>query len=95
MFGLGGVFVEVLKDVSFRIAPFSKNTAKQLIDEIEAKAILHGTRGEKPKDLESLAETISRFSQLVEDFPELKEVDANPTILYEKGLKVVDARIIL
>ncbi len=95
MFGLGGVFVEVLKDVSFRIAPFSKNTAKQLIDEIEAKAILHGTRGEKPKDIETLAETISRFSQLVEDFPELKEVDANPTILYEKGLKVVDARIIL
>lgn len=95
MFGLGGVFVEVLRDVSFRIAPFSNNTAKQLIDEIEARAILHGIRGEKPKDIEALADTISRFSQLVEDFPELKEVDANPTILYEKGLKVVDTRIIL
>jgi acetyltransferase len=95
MFGLGGVFVEVLKDVSFRITPFSNNTAKQLIDEIEGRAILYGARGEKSKDIDALANAISRFSQLVEEFPILKEVDANPTILYEKGLKVVDARIIL
>ncbi len=95
MFGLGGIFVEVLKDVSFRVAPFSKSTALDMVREISGRAILEGARGEKPRDFEALGETISRISQLVVDFPEIKELDANPTILYEHGLKVVDARIIL
>jgi len=95
MFGLGGIFVEVMKDVSFRIAPFSKSTAIDMIKELNGKAILEGTRGEKPKDIEALSEAISRISQLVTDFPIIKELDANPTLVYENGIKVVDARIIL
>ncbi|HEU12897.1 MAG TPA: CoA-binding protein, partial [Euryarchaeota archaeon] len=95
MFGLGGIFVEVMKDVSFRIAPFSKSTAIDMINELNGKAILYGARGEKQKDIESLSEAISRISQLVTEFPEIKELDANPTLVYENGIKVVDARIIL
>lgn len=95
MFGLGGIFVEVMKDVSFRIAPFSKSTAIEMINELNGKAILYGARGEKPKDIETLSEAISRISQLVTDFPEIKELDANPTLVYDNGIKVVDARVIL
>ncbi len=95
MFGLGGIFVEVMKDVSFRIAPFSKSTAIDMIKELNGKDLLEGTRGEKPKDIEALSEAISRISQLVTDFPIIKELDANPTLVYENGIKVVDARIIL
>lgn len=95
MFGLGGIFVEVMKDVSFRIAPFSKSTAISMIKELNSRAILEGTRGEKPKDIEALSETISRISQLVTDFQIIKELDANPTLVYENGIRVVDARIIL
>ncbi len=95
MFGLGGIFVEVMKDVSFRVAPFSKSTAIDMINELNGKAILYGVRGEKPKDIESLSDAISRISQLVTEFPEIKELDANPTLVYEEGIKVVDARIIL
>ncbi|MGC9176637.1 MAG: acetate--CoA ligase family protein [Thermoplasmata archaeon] len=95
MFGLGGIFVEVMKDVSFRIAPFSKSIALDMIKELNGKAILEGARGEKPKDIESLSDAISRISQLVTDFPIIKELDANPTLVYENGIRVVDARIIL
>ncbi len=96
MFGLGGIFVEILKDVTFRIAPFSKEEALDMIKEIKGYAILRGARGEKPRDIEAIADAISRLSQLVWDFREdIKEVDANPVIVYEKGLSVVDARIIL
>ncbi|MEM2116328.1 MAG: acetate--CoA ligase family protein, partial [Thermoplasmata archaeon] len=95
MFGLGGIFVEIMKDVSFRIAPFSKSTAIDMINELNGKSILYGVRGEKPKDIESLSDAISRISQLVTEFPEIKELDANPTLVYENGICVVDARIIL
>ncbi len=96
MFGLGGIFVEILKDVTFRIAPFSKEEAKDMIQEINGYKILKGARGEKPRDIDAIAEAVSRLSQLVWDFrDDIKEVDANPVIVYEKGLSVVDARIIL
>ncbi len=96
MFGLGGIFVEILKDVTFRIAPFSADESKDMISEIKGYKVLRGARGEKPRDLTALAEAISRLSQLVWDFREyIKEVDANPVMVYENGLKVVDARIIL
>jgi len=96
MFGLGGIFVEILKDVTFRIAPFSKDEALDMVKEINGYGILKGARGEKPKDIEAIAEAVSRLSQLVWDFRDyIKEVDANPVIVYEKGLSVVDARIIL
>jgi len=98
MYGMGGIFVEVLKDVTFRVAPFSIETANEMLPEIKSFPILKGTRGEKPCDVKALGEVMSRVSQLVWDLKdEVSETDANPVMLYEegKGLKVVDARIIL
>ncbi len=98
MFGLGGIFVEVLKDVTFKVAPFSLNQAKAMIKEIKAAPILEGIRGEKPKDTDMLAETICKYANMIVDLKdEIAESDANPVLLYEKGkgLKVADARIIL
>jgi len=95
MFGLGGVFVEVLKDVVFRLAPISREEAKEMMREIRGYPILKGVRGENPVDFDSLAGAVSRISQLVNDFPEIKEIDANPIFAYEKGYMVADARIIL
>ena len=98
MFGLGGIFVEVLKDVTFRVAPVSKAQGMKMQQEIRAAKILAGARGEAPRDQEAMAETIAKYSQMIWDLrDEVKESDANPVMLYEagKGLKVVDARIIL
>eukprot|EP00727_Mastigamoeba_balamuthi_P014314 m51a1_g9506 acetyl-CoA sythetase (798) ;mRNA; r:682791-685478 len=98
MFGLGGIFVEVLKDVTFRVAPFSTSTAQEMLPEIRSHAILAGARGERPRDTGALAEAISRFSHAVYDLrDEVAEADANPVMVYEagKGLRAVDARIIL
>ncbi len=98
MVGLGGIFVEVMKDVTFRVAPFSPETVKRMLPELKTYALLEGVRGEKRRDIEALGETVSRLSQLVNDLgDEIAETDANPVMLYEqgKGLKVVDARIIL
>ncbi|MDY6985112.1 MAG: acetate--CoA ligase family protein [Candidatus Thermoplasmatota archaeon] len=95
MFGLGGIFVEVLKDVVFRLAPISKEEAKEMMKEIKVYPILKGVRGESSVDFDALADAVSRISQLVNDFPEIKEIDANPIFAYEKGYMVADARIIL
>ncbi|MDR0966880.1 MAG: acetate--CoA ligase family protein [Myxococcales bacterium] len=98
MFGLGGIFVEVLKDVTFRVAPFSSKTAMDMFPEIKSYQILQGTRGEKRLDQEALSVIVSRISQLVTELSdEIAETDANPIMLYPEGqgLAVVDARIIL
>ncbi len=98
MFGLGGIFVEVLKDVTFRVAPVSKKSSLRMISEIRGAPILAGVRGESPRDREVLAETISRYANMIVDLvDEISESDANPVLVYEegKGVKVVDARIIL
>ena len=98
MFGLGGIFVEVLKDVTFRVTPVSSNQAARMISEIRGAPILAGARGEKPRDREALAKTICQYSNMVLDLAdEISESDANPVLVYEngQGLKVVDARIIL
>jgi acetyltransferase len=98
MFGLGGIFVEVLKDVTFRVAPISENQASQMLDEIRGAPLLAGVRGESPRDKKALATTLALYSSMVEDLKdEVTESDANPVLVYEegKGLKVVDARIIL
>ena len=98
MFGLGGVFVEVLKDVTFRVAPISIDCALGMQQEIKGYPMLQGVRGEKRRDQEALAVVISRLSQLVADLDdEIAETDANPILLYEegKGCRVVDARVIL
>jgi acetyltransferase len=98
MFGLGGIFVEVLKDVTFRVTPFSVAEAEEMIGEIRSAAILSGTRGEKPRDKKALAKTIVSYANMINDLQdEIKESDANPVLVYEDGmgLKVADARIIL
>jgi len=98
MFGLGGIFVEVLKDVTFRVAPISEEEALGMEDEIRSAAILDGTRGESPRDKAALAKVLAAYAYMVYDLKdEIKESDANPVIVYEngQGVKVVDARIIL
>lgn len=95
MLGMGGIYVEVLKDVTFRLAPVSDREANDMIASIKTKKILEGVRGEKPSDTEKLSECIQRVSQLVNDFKEIKELDMNPVLVMEKGkgCKVLDVRI--
>jgi acetyltransferase len=98
MFGLGGIFVEVLKDVTFRVAPVSMSQARHMIDEIRGAPILAGVRGESPRDRVQLADTVCRYSKMILDLGnDISESDANPILVYEegKGVKVVDARVIL
>ena len=98
MFGLGGIFVEVLKDVVFRVAPISVEEALRMQNEIRSAAILDGTRGELPRDKKALANVLAAYAYMVDDLQdEIAESDANPVIMYAagEGVKVVDARIIL
>ncbi len=98
MFGLGGIFVEVLKDVTFRVAPVAANQALRMLGEIRGAPILAGVRGEKPRDRQAMADTICMYSTMILDLQdEISESDANPVLLYDegRGVKVVDARIIL
>lgn len=98
MFGLGGIFVEVLKDVTFRVAPMSDCQADGMLHEIRGAKILEGARGEAPRDCEALEDALCKYGRMVLDLSdEIAETDANPVLLYEEcqGLKVVDARMIL
>jgi acetyltransferase len=95
MFGLGGIYVEVLKDVSFRVAPFGKKHAHRMIEEIRSAPLLRGARGERPSDIEAIADSLLIVSQMVTDFPEIVEMDINPLKVGELGSDAVavDARI--
>ncbi|MGN0642880.1 MAG: acetate--CoA ligase family protein [Huintestinicola sp.] len=93
-FGMGGIYTEVLKDVTFRIAPVDAETAKQMISEIRMYPLLKGVRGEASCDLDALAQAISEFSKLPFRYPDLNEADLNPIFLYEDSLCAVDARIL-
>ncbi len=98
MFGLGGIFVEVLKDVTFRVTPVSQAEAEQMIGEIKSAAILAGVRGEAPRDRKTMAETVVKYSNMIYELAdEIAESDANPILLYSEGegLRVADARVIL
>ena len=98
MFGLGGIFVEVLKDVTFRVAPIAESEAMTMLNEIKSAPILDGVRGESPRDKAALAKVLTQYAQMVNDLAdEVKETDANPVLVYEQGqgVCVVDARIIL
>jgi acetyl coenzyme A synthetase (ADP forming)-like protein len=97
MFGLGGIYVEVLKDVTFRVAPMSKLQAEEMVQSIRSYKLLTGVRGQAPSDLEAVVDTIQRVSQLVTDFPEIAEMDINPLLVREqgKGAVAVDMRLIL
>ncbi|MFQ5941254.1 MAG: acetate--CoA ligase family protein, partial [Nitrososphaerales archaeon] len=95
MFGMGGIYVEVLKDVIFRLAPINEYEAKDMVDSIKTSKLLKGVRGEKPSDVAALADCLLRLSQLVTDFPEIAEFDMNPLLVLEdgKGCRAVDVRI--
>jgi acetyltransferase len=96
-FGLGGIYVEALKDVSFRIAPFSRREADEMIREIRSYPLLEGVRGEEPADREAMVDALLRISQLVTDFPEIVELDINPLMVFEqgRGAMAIDMRLIL
>nr|HRC76067.1 acetate--CoA ligase family protein [Kouleothrix sp.] len=97
VFGLGGIYVEVLKDVAFRLAPISRDEAREQIRAIRTFPLLKGVRGEPPADLAAAEEIVLRVSQLVTDFPEIVEMDINPLVIHNQGegAIVLDARIIL
>ncbi len=97
MFGLGGIFVEVLKDVTFRLIPLSETDAREMVQEIKASKILEGVRGQKPRDIDALIDVILSVSKMVDENPEITELDCNPTFVYEEGegALVIDARILI
>jgi len=95
MFGLGGILVELLKDVSFRIVPITKRDAAEMIREIKGYPLLKGYRGQEPANIDMLEDLIVRVSRFVEQTPEIKELDLNPIFAYKDRVVAVDARIIL
>ena len=95
LFGLGGIYVEVLKESSLRVAPITRSEAEEMILELKAATILKGIRGERPLDIKALVEKLLRLSQLMMDFPEIDGIDINPVKALEKGAVAVDARILL
>ena len=95
MFGLGGIFVEVLKDVSFRIVPLEERDAREMIDEIKGRAILDGVRGGEPADIGALAGLLLQLSAFAEANPQVEELDLNPVFAYKDGCIAVDARIVV
>jgi acyl-CoA synthetase (NDP forming) len=95
MFGLGGILVEVLKDVSFRIVPVTERDAREMIKEIKGYPLLEGYRGQKPASIPALEQLVVKVSQFVEKNPQIKELDLNPIFAYPDKAVAVDARIIL
>ncbi len=95
MFGLGGIMVEILKDVAFRVLPISERSARKMMEDIKSQAILDGIRGEPPYDKKAIKNLLLTCSELIESYPEIQEMDLNPVIVHPKGIAVVDARIIL
>lgn len=95
MFGLGGIMVEVLKDVSFRLVPLAEKDADQMINEIKGRPVLAGVRGQPPSDVAALKQTILKVSEFVQQHPEVRELDLNPVFAYPDGALAVDARIVI
>ena len=97
MFGLGGIFVEALKDATFRLAPMSELSAENMIHSIKVYKVLKGIRGNPPTDIEAVKLSILRLSQMVADHPEISELDINPLIVYPEGTgcMMADGRILL
>lgn len=97
MFGSGGIYVEVFKDVCFRLAPIKKLSARNMIESTKANKLLLGVRGEKASDVDSVVECLERVTQLVIDFPEIQELDINPLLVFEQGngYRAVDARLVI
>ncbi|MCK4327572.1 MAG: acetate--CoA ligase family protein [Candidatus Diapherotrites archaeon] len=94
LFGLGGIFVEVLKDFSVRVTPITRRDAKSMVKEIRGYPLLAGTRGEKPVAIPTIVNTIIKASRMLEREPKIKELDINPLFVDEKGVKAADVRVI-
>lgn len=94
-FGMGGVYVEALKDVTFRIAPITSREADEMMYEIRGAPLLHGIRGDKPSDLGAIREALLRVSQLATEFPEIVELDVNPLVVHSRGAVAVDVRMVI
>jgi len=95
MFGLGGLFVEVLKDVSFRVAPLAKENIDDMVEGIKGFKVLTGIRGKPPKDVTAIKDLIANLSQVATAHSEIQEIDLNPVIVHEEGVSIVDSRMIL
>lgn len=95
MFGLGGIFTEILKDISFRLAPVTRDESFSMMEELKGYPLITGYRGNKPLDRDTLSDAIVKVSELMTGLEEIQEIDLNPVFLYPEGLIVVDARIIL
>ncbi len=95
MFGLGGIFVEVLRDVAFRVAPLAQEDVSTMIREIRGYPVLTGIRGESPKDVAAVEDILARLSAIAQNHPQIQEIDLNPVIVHETGASIVDARMIL
>ncbi|MCD4845700.1 MAG: acetate--CoA ligase family protein [Methanosarcinales archaeon] len=94
MFGLGGIFVEIYKDVSFRVTPIDQKTAHDMILEIKASSIIQGARGQEPADIDAIIKVITGLSRMLEKKPGIIELDINPLIVYSHGAVAVDARML-
>jgi len=95
MYGLGGILVEILKDVSFRVLPITRSAAKKMIEQTKSFPILNGARGIPPLDQKAIRKLLMLCSEIVEAYPDIEEMDLNPVIVHERGLSIVDARVIL
>jgi acyl-CoA synthetase (NDP forming) len=96
MLGMGGVFVELYRDVSFRIAPINEKDAKEMIEELKASRMLKGYRGQPPLDIGALVDVLLKVSNLATRYERvIEQLDFNPLMIYEKGLQVVDTRLVL
>ncbi len=93
--GIGGIFVEVYKDVAFRVCPINAREAEQMLDELKGKALLDGVRGQKPVNRKALVDAMVKLSKLPEKIPDIEELDINPFFINEKEGKAVDARLVL
>jgi len=93
LFGLGGIFVEILEDTSLRVAPISESDAQEMVDDITAAPLLRGARGREPADIDAIVESLQRLSQLVTDFPAILELDVNPLVVGPDGAQAIDLRL--
>jgi acyl-CoA synthetase (NDP forming) len=95
MFGLGGIFVELLKDVAFRVLPITRTDAAELVKETKSYKLLSGIRGQKARDIEAVIDCLMKTAAVVEENPAIAEIDINPIVVFERGAMVLDARIVL
>ena len=95
MYGLGGIMVEILQDVSFRVLPITRTAARKMIEQTKSFPIINGARGNPLRDQKAIRRLLMLCSEIVVAYPEIEEMDLNPVIVHENGLSIVDARVIL